>query len=334
MNNSGTFEGNDGLSVTMSEEDQFDALVNAVSSGDSATVDAIFSTLPAPDPDADDGEEDTAGQPNTSTDATNQTDTTDTHSTDDAEPASNRDTTQESQDTSPASELAALKAELQAAKSALGRVPAMQSQLNQLQRELKVKAAVEAIKPPTPAAEDPDVVKLKERIAALKEIDEDTAGILEALLARQAAPAQTQEAPQDINAIIRQATEEALLEQEYNKVVEAHADAPQIFTSIHWELWKNTLTQEQRDWAESTDSSKVVHAVSAFKNFVNNFGQAPAPAATNTEEEVDVTRAARQRKLTNSATTQSNAVVKSATVQDEEAMFNEFYAQALKEQGL
>lgn len=334
MNKSGTFEENDGLSVTMSEEDAFDALVEAVNSGDADAVNAVFSSLPATESDANDDTEDTPGQDDSKDSDTNQAQSTDTHSTDDADAASNRDTTQEPQGTSQPDELAQLRRELQEAKSALGRVPAMQSQLNQLQRELKIREKVQASKPAAAPVEDPSVAKLKERIAALKEIDEPTAEILEELLGRTSTTKpQTQDEPEDIAEVIRKATEEAIIEQEYNKVLEVHPDAAEIFTSLRWDLWKGTLTDDQRAWAESSDSAKVATAVTAFKEFVANFGKPVAAATTADSNVIDVTQQKRQDKLKNSTSTAS-VVVKDSPTFDPEAYFNETYEKALKDQGL
>ena len=336
MNEPGTFEENDGLSVTKSEEDLFDELVAAVSSGDSKAVQGVFDSAGSTGsdnvPDANDEVDDAQGTDSSTETDTNEADSTDDDSTDDADDASTRDT---KQDTSVASvtpeELAELRRELQALRSSAGRVPALQSQLNNLQREERIKKMAEAAKP-APVVEDPEAAELRAQIKELEGVDPTTAAILQKLLDK-TAPKQTAQQAPDIEELIRKASEDARIEVEFERVVSVHPDAPDIFVHPSWSQWKASLSAEQRAWAESDRAEQVSEALSAFKNFVNGV-QPVQVQQMQAAPVVDVTQEARNRKLKGSTSTTPNTAIKGTTRQDDEAMFNEFYNQALKDQGL
>lgn len=334
MNGSGTFNENDGLSVSKSEEDLFDELVTAVSSGDSKAVQGVFDSVGDADttnvPDANDEDADTQGTDVTTEDGTNETDDSTEHSTDDADDASTRDTKQDAPPTSVTpEELAALRAELQSLRSSAGRVPALQSQLSQLQREERIRKTAAAAKPVV-VEEDADVKELREQIKELEGVDPTTAAILQKLLDKQTPQQEAKQAP-DIEELIRTATEDARLEVEFERVVQVHPDAPEIFVHPTWATWKSSLTPAQRAWAESDKAEQVSEALTAFKNYVNGV-QPAAVVEAQTPPVADVTQEARKRKLEGSSTT-SNTAIKGNTKQDDEAMFNEFYNQALVDMG-
>lgn len=327
MNGSGTFNENDGLSVTKSEEDLFDELVTAVSSGDGKAVQGVFDSageaVSTNDPDADTGEE------ASSTTATDETDDSTEHSTDDADDASTRDTSADATPTSVTpEELAALRSELQSLRSSAGRVPALQSQLSQLQREERIRKTVAATKPAV-VEEDADVKELREQIKELEGVDPTTAAILQKLLDKSMPKQEVKQAP-DIEALIRTATDEARIEAEFERVVSVHPDAPDIFVHPEWAAWKSKLTPAQRSWAESDRAEQVSEALTAFKNYVN--GVQPTAVVTPPVV-VDVTQEARQRKLKGSTSTTSNPAIKGSNKADDETMFNEYYEQALKDMG-
>lgn len=332
MNGSGTFNENDGLSVTKSEEDLFDELVTAVSAGDSKAVQGVFDSVGEADtdnvPDANGEDASTPGTDATTEDATNETDDSTEHSTDDATNASTRDTKQDAPSTSVTpEELAALRAELQSLRSSAGRVPALQSQLSQLQREERIRKTAAAAKPVV-VEEDADVKELRNQIKELEEVDPTTAAILQKLLDKQAPKQEAKQAP-DIEELIRNATEDTRLEVEFERVVQVHPDAPEIFVHPTWATWKSSLTPAQRAWAESDKAEQVSEALTAFKNYVN--GVQPVAVVTPPAQ-TDVTQEARKRKLMGSTSTSSPAI-KGNTKQDDEAMFNEFYEQALVDMG-
>lgn len=334
MNGSGTFNENDGLSVTKSEEELFDELVTAVSTGDSKAVQGVFDSVGDADttnvPDANDDVDETQGTDSSTEDDTNETTTEDTHSTDDAN-ASTRDTKQDAPSTSVTpEELAALRAELQSLRSSAGRVPALQSQLSQLQREERIRKTAAAAKPAV-VEEDPDVKELRDQIKELEGVDPTTAAILQKLLDKSTPKQEVKQAP-DIEELIRTATEDARLEVEFEHVIQVHPDAPDIFVHPTWAAWKSTLTPAQRAWAESDKAEQVSEALTAFKNYVNGIQPSAVATAQPTSPVADVTQEARQRKLKGSSTT-STPAIKSTSKQDEETMFNEFYNQALADMG-
>ena len=337
MNEPGTFEDNDGLSVTKSEEDMFDELVAAVSAGDSKAVQGVFDSAGGADsdnvPDANDGEDDAQGTDSSNTDDTNEAGSKDDDSTDDADDASTRDTKQDAPSTSVTpEELAALRQELQQLRSSAGRVPALQSQLNQLLREERIKKTAEAAKP-VPKVEDPETAELRAQIKELEGVDPTTAAILQKLLDKASPKQEAQQAP-DIEELIRKASDDARIEVEFERVVQVHPDAPDIFVHPSWQQWKSKLTPEQRAWAESDKAEQVSEALTAFKNYVNGVQPAPVVQEQQPAPVVDVTQEARQRKLKGSTSATPSTAIKGSSRPDDETMFNEFYAQALKDMGL
>lgn len=317
MSNTGTNEAERGLNVPKSEEELADLVLTAVSEGNTEEMERLFSVELSPDV-ADEEEEDSNEDP--SADASDEEDSGKTDSQ--TEDGSTKDTDLPTQQTpAPTAEerLAQLEKRLNDANAAVGRTAALQSRLARLERELK---EAKANKPEEPSAEEKE---LDERIARLKEIDPDTAAILETLKKQNhsnKAKPQTETADDDA------------IREEYYKVLEVHSDADKIFNHPYWHQWKSQLTRDQREWAESADSQKVIAALGAFKEFMNGYpSQQQAPAAAVVEEVVDETKLKREKKLMRSADS-SDIPVKASPKFDEAAFFEEAYAAAAKEAGI
>lgn len=323
MNDTGTNEAEQSLNTPKSEKELADQILTAVSEGNNEEMDRLFTVELTPDAEPDDTEdsdEDSSEEAEQNTDEESDGQTTATDSEEDEEAS----TTTHTPD--PAAEkLAQLEQELHNAKAAVGRMATMQSRLAQLERQLKQQNA----KPDKAVQEAEDAEKrLRDRIAKLKEIDPDTAEILETMVEQRpkASPAQeqTSAASTDGN------------EEEYYKLLDYHPDAGTIFKHPSWHAWKNTLTPDQLAWASSNKADHVAVALNAYKQYMQGF-TTTAPQQTQeaapVDDVVDATKQARERKLKRSADS-SDTPVKKQPKFDESRFFDEAYEKIAKEAGI
>lgn len=325
MSNTGTNEAEQSLNIPKSEEDLADQILTAVSEGNSDEMDRLFSVELEPDAEPDeseDSDEDSSEEEEQNTpDEESEDQTAATESKEDEEASI---TTQQSD---PAAEkLAQLEQELHNAKAAVGRMAVMQSRVAQLERQLKQHNA----KPDKAKQEADDAEKrLRDRIAKLKEIDPDTAEILETMLEQRPKqqPAQEQ-APEASNDDVGE---------EYYKLLHHHPDADAIFKHPSWHAWKNTLTPDQLAWASSSKADHVAVALNAYKQYMQGFmkprEQGVTQEAAPVEDVVDATKQARERKLQRSADS-SDTPVKKQPKFDESRFFDEAYEKIAKEAGI
>lgn len=326
MSKSGTNEAEQSLNTPKSEEELADQILTAVSEGDAEEMDRLFSV--ELEPDAEPEEEDDSDEDSTEDEGQ---DTSDEDSEDgEAAEASEegeegRATTQE--DNPAADRIAQLEQQLHDARAAVGRIPSLQSRLAQLERQLKQQNA----RPEKAEKEADDAEKrLKDRIAKLKEIDPDTAEILETMLEQRPKAPAAKEQPQETGA-------DDEIQEQFYKLLEYHPDAETIFKHPSWYAWKNTLTPEQSAWANSTKAEHVATALNAYKQYMQQFGKPPQKEAPeekpSMEDVVDATKQTRERKLQRSADS-SDKPVKKQPKFDENQFFNEAYDKIAKEAGI
>lgn len=319
MNDTGTSEAERGLNTPSTEDELADQILTAVSEGNEEEMNRLFSSAAPPDA-ASEEEEGSEEDPSGTEDEEEEQDTAEDEGGQEEEEST---TTPSKQEPSPAEvRLAQLEKELSDAKASVGRMASLQSRLAQLEASLK---SADANK--KKAAEEEAESKLRERIAKLREVDPDTADLIELLADKRAA----KEEPQP-----RQAQEnlepDPYIQGEYQKVLAAHADADSIFKHPAWHLWKDTLNPAQRSWAESSNSDEVIEALKAFKQYRDGL-TVPAQAAADTQVEEDPTQAARKNKLERSATGGDKPIKKSPKF-DEAKFFEESYAKIAKEAGI
>ncbi len=240
--------------------------------------------------------------------------------------------------------VAITKEELQLLKSAAGRVDSLQSRLHQLesaQRNVHVaKKVTEQTSKPTTDVDN----KIKEQLQALKEVDPSTAELLEAMQARfDAQLEQARAVPTLMAEELNLRQQEARLQEEFNKVLTVHPDFDSIRRHVAWAAWKDTLTDAQREWAESSNADQVVVAVQQFKLQHGLIPAEPAAPAAPVQQQApavptvpvvqDQATIARQRKLESAATGRETSI-KATQVFDPEAAFKEEYDKVLKSLGL
>lgn len=350
MNEKETNKAEQGLNLPKSNEELFDAINKAVSEGNQEEVDRLMSadldfegsdqTQPdATDPATTDTDPPAQAGTGTESTGTDDPDTTSSKTSPSTEAAPDAASVQDATPKEPS--VKELMEEIHRLKSSAGRVDYLQARLTQLEREAK-KAPKKAA--PQPAEADKPVPrKSDERISKLKEIDPDMAETLEVLRdevrqefeSRYGKPAPQTEGPGDSDVDI---------EQELSRVTRIHPEAEQIFWGPHrplWEQWKNSLTPEQRAWAESDKAEEVIVALTAFKTAVSQHAQQSNAKPTTTSPEpdapvdpvVDETKKARERKLQGGIGAK-NPTIKSQGAVDRDKLFSEMYNQIQKDNHL
>lgn len=359
MTDSGTIQEKDTLSTPKTGEEYSDMLNKAVSEGNTEEVNRLMTLEWTPDPDAEakvtevieaaaPTEEEKEAAKKAEEDKAKEAvkETPGSQPTEVAPVATESVPVQVQKVETPEEKLVKLEAELQRLRSDAGRVGHLQSRLAQLEKATKLKESVKA------AVKAPEVEteldkKIKERIKNLREVDPDTAELLEAMReeARVRAEERVTAATESLTDTITQQDEEARLRAELDKVLQVHPEFDSIRRHVYWHRWKDSLPPEARAWAESDRADQVIEAVRAFKEQMAAYQQpAPVqqpsvqqqPVETQTppvETVDDATKKAREQRL--AATTSSkDTPIKDGNVFDREAMFSEMYAKIQKDNGI
>ena len=350
MTDSGTIQETTTLSTPKTGQEYEDMLNKAVSEGNTEEVDRLMTLEWTPDPDASTEEEvvtTTGDEPvvddKDKTPVVEDVPVPPVSQTTEVAPVATDSVPVQNQKVETAEEkLVILEAELQRLRSDAGRVGYLQSRLAQLEKASKIK---EAVKPKAAVEEESEVTKkIKQGIKNLKEVDSDTAELLEAIRqeALAAAEQRVQSATESLAETITQQDENARLSIEFDKVVQAHSDFDVIRRHVYWERWKDSLSPQARAWAESDRAEQVIEAVNAFKAQMAAYQQpavaapvqqAPVTQTPPVETVDDATKKAREQRL--AATTSSkDTTIKDSKQFDPEAMFSEMYAKIQKDNGI
>lgn len=357
MTDSGTIQNNDTLSTPKTGEEYQDMLNKAVSEGNTEEVNRLMTLEWTPDPDAEavsteineaatptEEEKEAAKKIEDEKVKEAVKETPGSQTTEVAPVATESVPVQVQKVETPEEKLVRVEAELQRLRSDAGRVGHLQSRLAQLEKAAKLKEAAKT----KPVVEEETELekKIKERIKNLKEVDSDTAELLEAIReeARSRADQRVQAATESLTETITQQDENARLLTEFNKVLEVHPEFDNIRRHVYWERWKDSLAPEARAWAESDRSEHVIEAVRAFKQQMAAYQQPPvaqtAPvvaAVVETQtppvEVDDATKKAREQRLA-ASTTAKDSTIKDTKVFDKDAMFSEMYAKIQKDNGI
>lgn len=317
---------------TTSEEDNLKAIFEASYSGNSEESDRLFKE-PVGEQEV---EENT--DPVEETDPVEQDDNIQVTST----PEDNAEPTPETPPAPSTDELATLRQELHRAKSDAGRVPHLNRRVQELERQL-ISLQNPATKPDTPA-EIP--ANLKTRLEKMKEIDPETAELMEEMFKTvNGRTEETAAAYQRYVDLQKQREEEAHLHAEYSKVVAAIPEAEEVFRSREWEDWKSRLTPNHRAMADSIHANEVINALQAFRYDAQHlFGgykwgkQTAAPAQVadtpSTPPQSSATARAvetsRQARLANSTTVKESAA-RATNEPDIAALFEQAYNKVIED---
>lgn len=248
-------------------------------------------------------------------------------------------------------ELTKLRREMHELKSQAGRVPYLNRRTQELERELRqqrlnskvAEATIPAQSKDESKSEIPD--KIKQRIAALREIDSDTADILQDMW--EATQAEKSKAADAVKTVVTefsdaeaQRQEQEFLNQQYDSLVKEVPYAPKVFASKEWTEWKEQLTPGRKALAESVYADEVKIAINAFVSDMQaRYGgaQKQAPAAVTPVVDQQQAEAAskvqenRERKLKANVDTTSATAKPNKQQMDEDALFKDYYAKLRKE---
>lgn len=317
------------LNNELTQDELFAKMTAAIEAGDEEEINRLMGieASTAQDPEADevpDGEE----QPETNP----------------AEPEpqiTNSDVNTATPDPATAGSPPDLLAELQAMRDALHDVRSKSGRVDHLQREIaSLKKELERTKAAQAASEPKPPRKSETLVNNLREIDPVTADALESILEeidqRTAAPA-----PQT-------AVVDEEVEREYQRVLNVHQDAPEIFSGQlrpYWDQFKSLLTPEQREYAESDQAEKVVLALTEFKKWMSAAYQAqqqsPMDQATQVVQPSQPAQPAtsgivesRARKLSGQAPMRNTTIKQVEDLQDPKKLFDEIYKSTLNDLGV
>lgn len=318
--------------------DDFDSISEALLSEDPSNLSRLMA---AKEEDKDSEKEEEEEEENVTEDEDNESEEDDTEEK--GEDSEEQDEPEEDKEAASKSKSAAstankdedLQAELHRLRSDAGRVPFLQRQLAELQRELRASKArstqVSSGGKVNPA--DLTSVQLDEEtqkeIDELKEVDPVLARTIERI-AKTAIYTANSRADHVVDTLTQAEREQ----EEYKFLMEQKAilaqkipQHEQIFSSQEWKQWKETLTPGQRALAESSYASEVETAIYAFAAEMRRrqgvqqndaAGNQTPPAADNTVKK------ARQEKIKASPEVK-NPNAKQREAFDAEQAFQEMY---------
>lgn len=231
---------------------------------------------------------------------------------------------------------ASLREELHRYKSDAGRVPYLNRRVQELERQLQdAKLASPATKPGD-AAGLPD--ELKRKIDRMREVDPDTADVMEATYQAAAAEAQkAMAAQQAMLAAQREREDQEHLQRETQRLLTAFPEAQEVFRSEKWKTWKSRLPDNFRRLAESSHADEVAEALRNFKvdaeRYLGGYDwgvkQPATTAATTTAAAPSSVAAkaseARQRRLATSPSVRNGGARADTSAFDAEAAFAAAY---------
>jgi hypothetical protein len=208
-------------------------------------------------------------------------------------------------------------------KSDAGRVPGLQRKLAELDKKLQTMAEHSA-KPDSDAEGDASLADAfdNEHFALIRETDPTLAAALQATFNRMVTSTKKQsvEAAREVTNTFREVEEQEDRYREFDKLVSVVPEAPEIFKSPEWTQYKDTLTPNQRQLAESGYAEDVVLAIERFNIYT---GKVPSKQAANVSEE-------RARKLTAKVPGSSAASPAQRQETDPEAYFKKIFEEQRK----
>jgi hypothetical protein len=227
-------------------------------------------------------------------------------------------------------------------RSDAGRVPSLQRKLKDIERRLQ---EAPVVREPAATKRTNDLRVPSEKLAQIKESDPLVAeAIEEAILAGIQSLRQEQESErQESQRKAREREEEAIFNQEKEKLLKAYGNAYEVFAHPEWKQWKASLPEEDLELATSMYADDVILALEKYGHYLvekyPNLRQAAAETtqqATTTSTSATTTpdpkaaqaAEARARKLTNQVpTSEGSKAVKDTGPIDEAAYFSKVFAE-------
>jgi hypothetical protein len=208
-------------------------------------------------------------------------------------------------------------------KSDAGRVPGLQRKLAELDKKLQ-QMAEHSAKPDSDAEGDASIADAfdNEHFALIRETDPTLAAALQETFNRMVTSTKKQsvEAVREVTNTFREVEEQEDMQREFQKLVSVVPEAPEIFGSPEWTQYKENLTPNQRQLAESAYAEDVILAIERFNIFT---GKVPSKQAVDVSEE-------RARKLTAKVPGSSAASPAQRQETDPEAYFKKIFEETRK----
>lgn len=225
-------------------------------------------------------------------------------------------------------ELASLRSELHRYKSDAGRVPYLNRRVQELERQLEDTRRSPA---PKPDEETELPAGVRERIARIREVDPETADAMEEVYKASAAKADEVRAAQEADITNRRRREdEEYLHNEAQRLFAIIPEAPKVFASEKWKLWKSKLPPNFRALAESSNADEVAEALRNFKvdaeRHLGGYEWAPTPTA-QTQPAAAVQK---DRRLTTAPRVRRGVARQVSSEFDVEQAFKEAYEAGLR----
>lgn len=224
-------------------------------------------------------------------------------------------------------ELESLRSDLHRYKSDAGRVPFLNRRVQELERQLEDSRRSPAPKPDA-KVEMPSGVR--ERIERIREVDPETADAMEEVYKASAAKAEEVRAAQEAEiANRRQREDDEYLHKEAERLFAIIPEAPQVFASEKWRLWKSKLPPNFRALAESSNADEVAEALRNFKvdaeRHLGGYDWAPKPV-----EQSPSPAATKDRRLTTAPRVRRAAARPVTSEFDVDQIFKEAYEANLR----
>lgn len=224
-------------------------------------------------------------------------------------------------------ELESLRSDLHRYKSDAGRVPFLNRRVQELERQLEDARRSPAPKPDA-KVELPSGVR--ERIERIREVDPETADAMEEVYKASAAKAEEVRAAQEAEITNRrQREDEEYLHKEAERLFAIIPEAPQVFASEKWRLWKSKLPPNFRALAESSNADEVAEALRNFKvdaeRHLGGYDWAPKPV-----EQSPSPAATKDRRLTTAPRVRRAAARPVTSEFDVDQIFKEAYEANLR----
>ena len=205
-------------------------------------------------------------------------------------------------------------------KSDAGRVPGLQRKLAELDKKLQEMAERSATINENGDDASNDAFD-NEHLAIIRETDPTLAAAIQKSIsaAMKSAQRSSVDAARVVTETFRQEEEEASLRYEWDVLVQEAPEAPEIFRSPEWDMWKQTISPSMRQMAESAMAEDVLIAIERF-NKATGRGQVVAPSPV---------QEARDRKLRTRTPGSEGPSSPSGNFTDPEAYFNKLYKDLL-----
>lgn len=242
--------------------------------------------------------------------------------------------------------LAKLEKDNHSLRSAAGRVPHVQRRMRELDKKLEELERKQA----SPSSQLSEAVqsKIKDALKDIRGTDAELADAVAAAIASATEVVERESITREKDNLTLLRNQDAYDHREYEaeRLLDMYPNAPEVFQSEHWKLWKEEQSAGIRGLASSDSADEVALALEKYaKDMMARYPEltkggeekpassvgTPDPAAAEKARQIE---AERQRKKSTAANVGSpSAAGKIAVPDDPQALFNKFYKDIKKSSG-